>query len=59
MTGEIGAVGDIATGALLGREVEPRAGEIHGGKARGTGHGLCLNCGTALIGDFCHACGQT
>lgn len=59
MTGEIGAVGDIATGALLGRAVEPRAGEIHSGKARGTGHGLCLNRGTALIGDFCHACGQT
>ncbi len=21
-------------------------------------HGMCLNCGTALIGDYCHACGQ-
>ena len=21
-------------------------------------HGVCLNCGTALIGEFCHACGQ-
>jgi hypothetical protein len=56
MTGEIGAVGDIATGMLLGRAVEPRAGEMQGGAV--AGHGLCLNCGTALIGDFCHACGQ-
>jgi hypothetical protein len=55
MSGEIGAAGDIATGMLLGRAVESRAGE-HGGDA--DGHGLCLNCGTALIGDFCHACGQ-
>lgn len=46
--------GDIASGALLGRAVEPKAGE-HGGDAA---HGVCLNCGTALIGEFCHACGQ-
>ncbi|KQS02153.1 hypothetical protein ASG11_15335 [Sphingomonas sp. Leaf357] len=55
MTGEIGTIGDIATGTLLGRAVEPRAGESHGG-ARA--HGVCLNCGTALIGEYCHACGQ-
>ncbi|THD35908.1 MAG: DUF3667 domain-containing protein [Sphingomonas sp.] len=53
MTGGMEAAGDIATGALLGRAVEPRAGE-NGGVA----HGVCLNCGTALIGAFCHACGQ-
>jgi hypothetical protein len=55
MSGEIGAAGDIATGALLGRAVEPRAGEHAGGDH---GHGRCLNCGTVLIGEFCHACGQ-
>src|SRR3569623_28834 len=54
MSGGIEAAGDIATGALLGRAVEPRAGETHDAAA----HGVCLNCGTALIGDFCHACGQ-
>lgn len=53
MVGEIEAAGELATGALLGRAVEPRAGEGHGG-----GHGMCLNCGTALIGSHCHACGQ-
>lgn len=50
------SVGDIATGALLGRVVEPRAGES---PPTGGVHGLCLNCGTALIGDYCHACGQS
>lgn len=50
--GEISAAGDIVTGALVGRAVEPTAGE-------GGGHGdLCLNCGTALIGPHCHQCGQ-
>ena len=54
MSGEFAAAGDIATGALIGRAVEPGAGEHSDGEA----HGVCLNCGTALIGDFCHACGQ-
>ena len=65
MTGEIEAMGDIATGALLGRAVEPRTGVPGSGGAGSSGvgphadaHGLCLNCGTALIGQFCHACGQ-
>lgn len=52
--GEFEAAGDLVTGGLLGRVVEPVAGEGHGG-----GHGaICLNCGTALIGAHCHACGQ-
>jgi hypothetical protein len=54
MTGGFEAAGDIATGALIGRAIEPNAGEGHG-----EGHGLCLNCGTALIGPHCHRCGQT
>lgn len=54
MTGDIGAAADIATGALIGRAIEPRAGEGHGA------HGaLCLNCSTRLIGEHCHACGQS
>lgn len=55
MSGEIGAAGDIATGMLVGRVAEPHAGEI---AHRAHEHGLCLNCGTSLHGDFCHACGQ-
>jgi len=53
MVGELEAAGELATGALLGRAVEPNAGEGHGDD-----HGLCLNCGTALIGSHCHNCGQ-
>jgi hypothetical protein len=49
---EFEAAGDVVTGALVGRAVEPHAGE-HGG-----GGALCLNCGTALIGPHCHRCGQ-
>lgn len=55
MSGELGAAGDIATGALIGRAIEPRAGE----PGHGEHDGMCLNCGTALIGDYCHACGQS
>lgn len=58
MTEELGALGDIATGAVVARAVEPRAG---GGDAATDGHtheGACLNCGTALVGAHCHACGQ-
>lgn len=51
--GEISAAGDIASGALWARTVEPHAGE-----GAAPPHGLCLNCGTALAGPFCHACGQ-
>lgn len=53
MVGEIDAAGELATGAMLGRAVEPGAGEGHG-----AAHGRCLNCGTELIGSHCHACGQ-
>ncbi|MEI9927711.1 MAG: DUF3667 domain-containing protein [Sphingomonas sp.] len=51
--GEFDAAGEIVTGGLLGRAIEPRAGE-------GGGHAeICLNCGTALVGAYCHACGQS
>lgn len=54
MSGEI--LADVATGALTARAVEPAHGE-----AVDNGHSheaACLNCGTALIGSHCHACGQ-
>ncbi|UUL81877.1 DUF3667 domain-containing protein [Sphingomonas qomolangmaensis] len=53
MGGDLSAAGDFATGALLARSVEPTRGEAHGGAPD-----LCLNCGTALVGAYCHACGQ-
>jgi hypothetical protein len=48
------AAGDIITGAVIGRAVEPDAGSAHG---QGE-HGKCRNCGTALAGAYCSACGQ-
>jgi Protein of unknown function (DUF3667) len=47
------AAGDLMTGAVLGRAVEPEAGE-----GRGVDQGACLNCGVELIGPHCHGCGQ-
>ncbi len=53
--GEFDAAGELVMGGLLGRAVEPHAGEGHG-----HGHGaICLNCGTALVGAHCHECGQS
>jgi hypothetical protein len=51
--GGIDAAGEIVTGALLGRAVEPFAGES------GDHRAICLNCGTALIDSHCHRCGQS
>ena len=45
-------LGEAVTGGLAARVVEPGAGEGAGQSQ------ACLNCGTALAGDYCHACGQ-
>lgn len=52
MTGEIEAAGDAVTGGLLAHAVEPGHG------LPGRERGICRNCGTALEGAWCHACGQ-
>jgi len=54
--GDLEGIGGAVTGALLGRAVEPQAGEV--GPDGRTHESHCLNCGTELIGAFCHACGQ-
>ena len=54
--GTIEAAGDLASGALFARTVEPHAGEGGHGSA---GCAMCLNCGHRLIGEHCHACGQS
>ena len=51
---DLDAVGDVAAGAIVGRALEPGAGE-------GDGHThekACLNCGCELTGEYCHCCGQ-
>ena len=47
-------IGTAVEGALLGRAVEPETGE----NTVDMEGSLCLNCGTALVGTHCHACGQ-
>ncbi len=51
---EVEAIGELAQGGLTARAVEPEAGEDSGH----THESACLNCGTALVGSHCHACGQ-
>lgn len=53
--GEFDAIGDAVTGALVGRAVEPRAGEAGDGHTHETN---CLNCGAPLTGRYCAQCGQ-
>lgn len=52
--GNFEALGDAVTGGVVGRAVEPKAGESDGH----THETVCLNCGAALGGPFCHQCGQ-
>jgi hypothetical protein len=54
MAGEL--VADVVTGGLMAHAVEPRSGAQ--AAAHHFEHGLCLNCGTALIDAHCHRCGQ-
>ena len=55
MSGPGQIIGDIAAGALTARAVEP----MHCEAAEGHTHErACLNCGTPLVGNHCHNCGQ-
>ncbi len=54
MGGGIEAAGDIVTAGLVGRAVEPAAGE-----SQQDGQGPCLNCGAQVAGKYCHECGQS
>jgi hypothetical protein len=55
MMGNLEALGDAVAGGMLGRAVEPTAGE---GTEGHTDETNCLNCGAALTGPFCAECGQ-
>lgn len=51
---ELEGIGEVVTGGMLARASEARTGE-----PTGSGHDQnCLNCGCALVGDYCHCCGQ-
>jgi hypothetical protein len=49
------AAGELVTGGLIAGAVEGRSGERH---CTAEHAGLCLNCGTGLLGSYCHRCGQ-
>src|SRR5437763_10002592 len=53
--GNLEALGDAITGGVIGRAVEPVAGEVSDGH---TNEHQCLNCGAVLTGPYCHECGQ-
>ena len=53
--GNFEALGDAVTGGVIGRAVEPKAGEGADGH---THESNCLNCGAPLSGPFCAECGQ-
>lgn len=50
----IEGVGDAVTGGVIARAVEPKTG-----KAGDAHDAACLNCGTPLVGAYCHSCGQS
>ncbi len=61
MTGDIDGIGDIVTGSLAASAVSRtgrRASARHSPDAD-IEHGLCLNCGAVLTGDYCASCGQS
>jgi hypothetical protein len=55
MAGNLEGVADAITGGVLGRAVEPKAGEATDGHPHERN---CLNCGAPLAGPYCHECGQ-
>jgi hypothetical protein len=52
----IDPIADMMTGGVLAGAVEPATGALAADGHTHEAH--CLNCGTALAGDYCHACGQ-
>jgi hypothetical protein len=51
---DLESIGDVVTGSLVAHAVEPATGEGDG-RMR---DGHCANCGSALVGPYCHECGQ-
>ena len=55
MNGLGDGIGTVIEGGLLGRAVEPAAGEAHG---HAEGPTTCANCQTRFTGHYCPQCGQ-
>lgn len=61
MAGDIEGIGDVVTGTLAAGALSRggrRTGARHSSDAD-IEHGLCLNCGARLVGDYCQSCGQS
>lgn len=56
MTADIESAGAMVTAGLAAHEIDGAAGTARAGHEGQPG--TCANCGTALAGSFCHACGQ-
>lgn len=56
MTADIESAGAMVTAGLAAHEIDGAAGTARAGHAEHPA--TCANCGTALAGHFCHACGQ-
>ena len=55
MNGLGDGIGTVIEGGLLGRAVEPAAGEAH---SHAEGPTTCANCQTSFTGHYCPQCGQ-
>ncbi|MFN4113406.1 MAG: DUF3667 domain-containing protein [Sphingomonadaceae bacterium] len=55
MSGLGEGIGTVIEGGLLGRAVEPGAGD---GQGQSGTAAACANCGTGITGKFCPECGQ-
>jgi hypothetical protein len=52
LSGDIEAIGAMATAGLAAHALDDSGADPR------PAHGVCANCGTALEGHYCHACGQ-
>lgn len=61
MAGDIEGIGDIVTGGLAAAAVTRGGRQSHARHSADADieHGLCLNCGAHLTGDYCVSCGQS
>lgn len=53
MSDEIDAAGTLAAGGLVAAELDKQDGKA------GDVQSICPNCGTAIVGHYCHECGQS
>ena len=58
MDADIESAGALATATRAAAALEGEAGKSSPAAPEAHAHSKCANCGAALVGDYCHACGQ-